>query len=263
MFALGGDAFPNDTKSLRAVLARGAARLGAGDGAVIVDGAFPSVETMRMDLTGARLDSREAFAEATENTGGGFFSRTLDIVAEPALLASVPVRIAVHAEDCVFAFGLAADGARAAWLESCTGGTLEAEAATTDIEAALLALAREAAAKHGAEVESVRLTLTAESAHRIAVSAVAVAKAMFFTATLTIRGIVALDGEYDLRLSATSCTGDGMIANLAAAQLRPRLAELEARAFSIRSFLPAGLRATGITLGGGSALRVRATMGSR
>lgn len=263
MFVLGGDAFPHDTKSLRTILALGAARFGAGDGAVIVDGEYPSVERMMMNLTGVRLDSREAMAAAVESTGGGFFSRALDIVAEPALAASVPVRLRVRAEDCVFAFGTAADGARVASLQSCTGGTLDAAAATADLEAALLGLAREAATKHGAEVESVRLTLEAESPSRIAVTAIAVAKAMFFTATLTIRGRLVLDETFTLRLSGATCTGDGMLANLAAAQLRPRLAELEARPFSILSLLPAGLHPREITLTADTALRIRALFGGR
>lgn len=261
MFVLGGDAFPHDTKSLRAVLARAAARLGAGDGAVIVNGEYPSVETTQMNLTGVRLDSRAALATAVENTGGGFFSRALDIAAEPALAASVPVRLRMRAEDCVFAFGTAADGTRVASLQSCTNGTLDASAATADLEAALLTLARDAASKHGAEVQSVRLTLDAESPRQVAVTAIAVAKAMFFTATLTIRGRIALDDEFNLRLSEATCTGDGMLANLAAAQLRPRLAELEGREFSLRTFLPAGLHVTGIELTGGAALRIRATFG--
>jgi hypothetical protein len=264
MFVLSGDAFPNDTQSLRLALARGAALNGAGGDAVALDGNYPSLEAMRMNLTGVRLDSRPPLAAVPENSADGFFSRALDITAEPALLASVPIRVHLRAEDCMFAFGTTGNGVHAAWLRSCSAGTLDAGAATADIEIALLALARDAASKNGADVESVRLTFTAENSRRIAVTAVAVAKAMFFTATLTIRGNIALDDEFNLRLSESSCTGDGMIANLAAAQLRPRLAKLEGRVFSIRSFLPAELRVDGIALSGGAALQIRATMaGSR
>ena len=214
-----------------------------------------------MNLTGVRLDSRAAFATAVENAGGGFFSRVLDIAAEPALAASVPVRLRLRAEDCVFAFGTAADGTRVASLQSCTNGTLDVAADTADLETALLKLASDAASAHGAEVQSVRLTLETESPHALAVTAVAIAKAMFFTATLTMRGRLALDEEFNLRLSDATCTGDGMIANLAAAKLQPRLAEWEGRAFSIRSILPPGLQVRDIALSGGTALRIRAGIG--
>ena len=261
MFALGGDAFPNDTPSLCAALAHAVKLHGGGEGAVAIDGAFPSIETLRMNLTGVRLDSRTPFAPAPEIAAGGCFARALDITAKPALLASVPIQLKLHAEDCVFTFGIAADGTRAAWLQSVTTGILDVAATTADIEAALLTLARDAASKHGAEVKSVQVTLEAESPSQVAVTAIAVAKAMFFTATLTIRGRIALDGEFNLRLSEATCTGDGMVANLAAAQLRPRLAELEGREFPLRSFLPAGLPVNGITLTGGAALQIRATFG--
>lgn len=263
MFILSGDAFPNDTQSLLAALAPGVRLHGARGDAVVIEGSFPSLDVLRMNLTGVRLDSRAMLTSAAENAAGGFFARAVEITAEPALVASVPVRLRLHAEDCVVAFGTAADGTRAALLESCGSGTLDVGATTVDLEAALLALARDAASAHGAEVKSVSLTLEAESPHAVAVTAVAIAKAMFFTATLTMRGRVALDGELKLRLSEATCTGDGMVANLAAAQLRPRLAELEGREFSLRSFLPAGLQVRDIALTGGAALRIQATFGGK
>ena len=263
MFALGGDSFPDDTQQLHAALTSGAMLQGADEGAVSLDGNFPSLDALRMNLTGVRLDSRTPLAAAGENVGEGFFSRTLDVTAEPALLASIPIRLRLHAEDCVFAFGRAENGSRVARLERCSGGTLDAEAATADLESALLALARDAASEHGAEVQSVRLTLVAESPHKIAVTGITVAKAMFFTATLTIRGQIELDDIFNMRLSNATCTGDGMIANLAAAQLRPRLAELEKRVFSPMTFLPSGVRATGVELSGGDSLRISATMAGR
>lgn len=262
MFALGGDAFPNDTESLRTALTRGAEPFGAGEDSVGIEGSFPSIETLRMNLTGARLDAQMPPVPQGK-TEGGFFSRALDITAEPARLASVPIHVRLHAEDCVFAFGTAADGTRTASLQSCTNGTLDASAATVDLEAALLTLAHDAAAAHGAEVKSVRLTLDAENPRTIAVTAIAVAKAMFFTATLTIRGRIAMDADFNLRLSDAQCTGDGMLANLAAAQLRPRIVELERQSFSLRTFLPAGLQPAEVALSGGASLRIVATFGGK
>lgn len=261
MFVFGGDAFPNDTQGLHAALTRGAIKHGAGEGAVTIDGNFPSLESIRMNLTGVHIDGQVPPEPAPENTSGGFFARVADVIAEPALLGTVPVQVHLQAKDCVFAFGIASTGMRAAWLQTCETGTLDAEAAAADLETAVLGLAREAAAKHGAEVESVRLTLVAENPRRIAVTAVAVAKAMFFTAKLTISGRITIDDACDLRLSESTCTGDGMIANLAAAQLRPRLAGFEQRAFSIRSFLPHGLQPLELALSGGSTLKIHAAIG--
>ena len=263
MFSLGGDAFPNDTTGLRAALTRGAVPFGARENAVTAEGDFPSLEMLRMDLTGVRIDGRTPFATAAENVAGGFFSRALDVVASPAHAASVPVEIRLHAEDCTFAFGMAKDGARTVSLQSCTNGTLDASAASGEIERALLALAHDAAAEHGASVEAVRLTLETESPRQIAVTAVAVARAMFLKATLTIRGRIAMDDDFNIRLRDATCTGDGMLANLAAAQLRPRLAEIGERAFSIRAWLPAGLHPVNVTMAGGASLRVFAVFGGK
>ena len=67
------------------------------------------------------------------------------------VLAGIPVHLRLHAEDCTFAFGVAKNGARCVRLEQCERGTLDAKAEIPDIENALLALARKAAAGHGAE----------------------------------------------------------------------------------------------------------------
>lgn len=263
MFALGGDAFPHDSESLQLALERGARAHGAGENAVVVSGSFPALETLRMNLTGARLDAETRAAKIAESAAGGFFARSVEVAAEPATAAGIPIHLRVQAQDCVFTFGTATDGTRAARLDKCAGGTLDAHAATAELETALLALARDAASKHGAEVQSVKITLAAESPHVLAVTAVAVAKAMFFTATLTLRGRVSVDEEMNFRLSEATCTGDGMIANLAASQLRPRLAEWEGRAFSPDAILPAGLRAAEIALSGGEALRIHAALAAK
>lgn len=260
MFSLGTGPFPTDTDSLRSALAAAVRLSGAGEGAVATEGSFPSLDALRVNLTGACFDSRSPFARAVKPESGGFFARNADVSAEPASLASVPVRIRFHAEDCVFEFGTAADGARALSLRSCTGGSLDASASVADIEAALLKLAQDAAASRGAEVQSVKLTLVSEGPRQVSLSAAAVAKAMFMTAKLTMQGRVTLDDQFNLRLSGVTCTGDGMLANLAASQLRPMLSKIEARTFSILSFLPPGIGISSISIEGGDALRIHATL---
>jgi len=261
MFALGGDDFPHDNASLIAALSSGGAKLGIGSAAITLEGSFPSLGSLRIDLTGADLE-RQKRLPAMEGQGtGGFFARSLDITATPARFANVPFQVRLNAQDCMVMFGRAADGTRVARLEKCSSGSVEASVALADIEAALLAFARDAAAEHGAEVQSVRLAVEAETPRRIALAATAVAKAMFFTATLTIRGRFEIDAEGNARLSDLACTGDGMIANLAASQLRPRLAAWEGRAIPVAPLLPAGQRLLDVAITTGTTLAMRAIIG--
>jgi hypothetical protein len=228
----------------------------------VLEGSFPSLAALRIDLTGAHLDRQKVLRRTEGGQAGGFFARVVEIAAAPADISSIPVHLRLRAEDCVLAFGIAGDGTHVVRLERCSTGTLEASAGIADIEAALLALARDAAARHGAEVESVRLVVEAGTPRQLAVTATAVAKAMFFTATLTVRGRLAIDEACNARLSDITCTGDGMIANLAAAQLRPRIAEWEGRAIPIAQLLPEGQRLLDFSLTAGASVAVRATIGT-
>ena len=120
-------------------------------------------------------------------------------------------------------------------------GALALTIPLVELEHALLALARDAAEKQGAEVESVKVVLTSESPRVLRLHAVAVAKAMFISAKLTITGRIEISAALALQICGLACTGDGMIANLAASYLRPRLLELEGRGIPLQSLLP-GLR---------------------
>lgn len=261
MFTLGGDAFPSDTSSLLHSLASEVEARGARADAVRIEGAFPSLETVQVDLTAVRLDTTKTSIAGSGSKTGGFFSRTLKVSAQPALFTTVPVTIHLRGEDCTFAFGTASDGKRVASLEGCSTGKMTVSAPTSEINDALLVLAKEAASAHGADVKSVQLTLVSENPRTLGVHAVAVAKAMFLTATLTIRGRAVLDDDFNLQLRDATCTGDGMLANLAAAQLRARIEEMQARTFSLRTLLPPGLQPREVEMSGGDSLQIRATFG--
>ncbi len=120
-------------------------------------------------------------------------------------------------------------------------GALALTIPLAELERAMLALARDAAEKQGAEVESVKVVWTSESPRALRLHAVAVAKAMFISAKLTITGRIEISDALVLQIGDLTCTGDGMIANLAASYLRTRLSELEGRGIPLQSLLP-GLR---------------------
>ena len=262
MFLLGGSDFPNDNATLLSALSESLAPLGLGAAAVALDGAFPAFAAMRADLTGARFHRGLRAIAMSPELKDGFFSRVVEIKASPAQFKRLPFSFSFRAEDCVFAFGKTADGARAGILRRCSGGSLEIAVNVADAEAALLVLANDAASGFGASVQSIRIAMEADGPRRVAITATAVAKALMTTATLTLRGRLEIDDAFNARLREITCTGDGMIANLAASKLRPRLAEWERLSLPLASVLPAGFTISGITLEAGAELRVRAAFHS-
>jgi hypothetical protein len=270
------DSIPQDTATLRAALAGALAPLGVRAGAVKVEGEYPNVGALRLDLTGARFH-RELRPVRGEGEGTpAFFAREVAVVASPAHVEELPFTLSLRASDAVFAVakpaapsagsaprakdaGSATAGAGAVLQFSrCGQGTLEIAVKHDELEAALTEVARAAAEKKGAELRSVRLALSAEGPRVLRLEAVAEAKAMFMTAKLTIAGRVEVNDALEVRLSGLTCHGDGMIANLAAGGLRSRLSALEGRVLPLRSWVP-GLRSLVLDAEGG--LRIRAEFG--
>ena len=258
MFLPGGSDFPNDNATLRDALTASFAPLGLAAPGIVLDGEFPSFTAMRLDLTGALFERGHQIASASSEVEEGFFARVLEVKAAPAKFEGLPFHVSLRADDCVFGFGLTVTDERVGTLRRCSGGTLEIAAGLAEIEAFLLALANEAASGFGASVDSIRIVAEAETPRRVSINATAVAKAFMTKATLTLRGRLEIDGDCRARLSEISCTGDGMMANLAAGQLRPRLAELERLSLPLGNVLPDGFAISDITLCAGAELKVRA-----
>jgi len=246
---------PVDTASLRLALAGLVRQLGLTESALAMDGEFPNIAALRVDLTGARFHRglRTAHAAETQNPEPCFFVRDLQVVAAPAHLENIPFQLSAQAGDAVFT-----RGARSLSLSRCGSGRLELSVTRADLEAALTAVAAEAAQKKGGELKSVTVELQSEGPRVLQMHAVAVAKALFFTATLTITGRLEINDQLEVQLRHLACNGDGMIANLAAGALRPRLAEVEGRAFSLRDFVPS---LHNVTLDATNGLRIRAEFG--
>ena len=263
MFLLGGSDFPNDNATLRDALAGSLLPLGITVPAIVLDGDFPSFSAIRLDVTGAHFQRGYRIASASSEVRDSFFARSLEIKAAPAKFESLPFQVSLDAEDCVFAFGNTEKDEHVGTLRGCSGGTMEIAASISDLEATLLALAKEAASGFGASVDSIRIVAETETPRRVAITATAVAKAFMTKATLTLRGRLDIDDDYCARLSEITCTGDGMIANLAAGQLRPRLAEWERLSFPLGNVLPGGLAISDITVTAGSDLKIRAAFHSK
>jgi hypothetical protein len=247
------DPIPHDTDSLRAALAGALVPLGLSGEAVRVEGDFPSVAALGLNLTGARFHRALRFSHGAGEAQPAFFVRDLEVTAAPAYAEALPFTLSARGSDAVFSLA-----GPVLSLTRCGAGTLEIAVEHADLESALTAIAREAAEKKGAELRSVQVTFTAEGPRSLRLRAVAEAKAMFFTATLTITGRVEVDDAMEVRLTGLGCSGDGMIANLAAGSIRTRLTGMEGRRLALRDFVP-NLRSLVLEAEGG--LRIRAEIG--
>ena len=261
MFAI-GTALPHDTATLHSGLAHGLAPLGLGRDAAVIDGEFPQLAAIRVNLTNARFHRALDFARPASGAQSLCFARTVEIQGAPVHVESVPVDLQLKAEDVVFGAADAANGpGKVLVLERAAQGTLELSVARTELENALLEAGRAAAKEKGADVQSVELLLQSENPRALAVQAQVTAKAMFFTTTVTISGCLEIDDQLNVRLRGLHCEGDGMIGKMAAGALRPQFEKLENRSIPLGRAV-AGLSLRDVRLEGGDHLRVHATFGA-
>ncbi len=260
MIPLAGSTFPHDSTTLRAALAQALLPLKLGPGALEIEGDLPNLSALRVNLTGARFHRDLPFPQAPQPQEPSFIVRDVSVRAEPAHFETLPFRLDAHAEDAVFAFTSDTAGAAMLAFTRCNSGTLVLSFPLSELEGALLGLAREAAEKQGAEIQSVKVALAAEGPHTLLLQATATAKAMFFTATLSLTGRVEITESLAVQLSSLACTGDGMIANLAAGHLRPRLTALEGHSFPLQPWAP-GIY--DVVFDASDGLRITAKFGSK
>jgi hypothetical protein len=257
-----GSAVPHDTASLRAALLQGIAPIGVGPEGIRLDGDFPRFDVVVVNLTGARFDHSLEVSRPGGERQSLCFARAVEITGDPVLVKDIPITLALSAQDVVLASADAADGSgKVLTLDRVNDGKLDLSAKCGDLEKALLAAGEAAARSKGAEVKSVELTLQNETPRALAVRAVVTAKAMFFTTTVTISGLVELDEQLNARLRDLHCEGDGMVGKMAAGALRPQFEKLQQRVIPLGQAV-AGFAVTDVTLTGGDALRIRASFRS-
>lgn len=259
-----GSAIPHDNATLHAGLLHGLSPLGIGAEAIALEGTFPQLSTLRLDLTGARFHrgltvSRPADDAPRQQLG---FAREVLIHGAPVHLEAIPASLRIQAGDAILSTVEAsgADGGTLLTLDRAGQGTIELSVARTALEEVLRKAGQTAAESKGAEVQTVNLEVRNESARVVAIRVHVTAKAMFFTTTITVSGRLEINDRLEARLSDLHCEGDGMIGKMVAGALRPQFEKIQSRAISLGRAV-AGLQLHDIQLTGGEDLRIHASFG--
>ena len=233
MFLLGGLDFPKDAASLVSAIEQGLHPLGLGAGRVQCEGAFPALSLLRCDLSGAVFRSEHRAATAAGALQPGFFARRVEVACDAATLGGLGFSASLALDDAVFAFARDAAGAPMLALEQCGAGVLELAVTRGEFEKLVFSLAAKAAEEQGAEVKAASVTWEASGERAVALRVVARAKAMFMETSVSARGRVEVTDALAVVVSGLSCSGEGMVGNLAATFLRKEIPKYEGRSVSL------------------------------
>jgi len=237
------------TASLRTLLAQA---ITLKPDTVTADGVFPALNKLSLNLTDCLPLDHPTIRWSDGATGGavGQFTVTdFQLRGQPFGDATRPIEIDASARLCRGEFIPADNGKTALRIAAATDGQLRVSVTKAAVEAIALAEANKAAAAQGVQVKEVQVTWQSQGPRSLSLEIQVKAKKGFFpTAAVRVRGRLDVDGSLVARLSALSVEGEGMVGNLAAGLIRPKLLQAEGMNKSLLALPLDALKVTGVTL---------------
>jgi hypothetical protein len=262
MLPLAGPPLPDSAESLTRALRDGLARHGIAVREVAASGAWPALDSLRLDFTGLALTRAQRLPVAKTAGEGRIEVADFAVIAAPLRFESTPIDLSLRATQAAFAFSQSADGESMLALTDAAHGDLALEVRRDALESLLHDLASDAAGEHGVDVKKTRIEVAARSPRELVFRAEVTAKMFIATATVTLDGEISVDDQLDARLSNLRFGGEGMIANAAGGFIRPSLTKLEGRTFPLMAFSLGSIKLRDLQLCGGDSLRLTAQFGN-
>ncbi len=268
VFRFGADELPNTAAEFTSALMEGWRRSvvlpGHGDQMVQVRGNYPSIDSLRIDLSDASILDKTRPLKPTDkkisNKGVtvGFF----ELVGDPLVSGGAKMSVGVSASDVRFNFGKDKEGTPVVMLTDAKNGHLRFEMAHPDIEQLLLSSAQEQAGKFGLSVDKTKLKLTARDERSIAADLKLSTRVGFIPAGLHFRADVNIDDKLNARLSNLSCWGDEILGPLISGLIQPALKKYNGQSKQLVAFPRGDVRLRDVHLNTDDGFKVTATFGS-
>jgi hypothetical protein len=214
------------TRTMRTVL-----RLPPEKQPVAIEGAFPALAALRINLDEAQLQTDAPPPQPKDITpqGEALSADLLEVRGHPVRYENAAVHLDLSARQVRFAEGVGRSGERWLLVQSATDGRAEVKVDHASLEALLRAGAAEAAQKQGVRITDVKLELTSRGPRSADVDARITAAKFMVRSVIRIRGRVDIDDQLNAQLSELSCDGQGMIGGIACSFIRPHLERMNGR----------------------------------
>ena len=245
VFPLSARQMPSDREELMTAMVngwKGALRLPDPDKVITAEGgAYPSITTLRIDLSDAvlRSEKKKAKLRLSNNVEKSLDVDHLEVVGDPLLLNRAKLHLSLTATGAELELERDKKGKPLMMLADAKGGKLTFDVTMRDIESLLLHGAREAAGKYGITIEKTKLNLVAQTPRSIQASLYVATKVGFIPAGMLFKAHVLVDDAMNAKLTGLTCDGDEALGPLIVSLLRPALADYEGKTRPLLSF-PAG-----------------------
>ena len=267
MFYLAGETEPTQNETLSSSLEAGigeVVQLAAGTKTVGIEGQFPRLSLLKIDLTDGRIDP----SRKTEKPVGvgpaklAFFTSHFQIAARPLFVGHAPIKLDLSARDASFQYDRSASGRLILLPASLNDGRASIEVSKADLERLILSQANLAALKQGAKITDLKLHLELRGEHSIGIDLRVTAKKMMMSGTIRVVGVAEIDNQLIAHVSGLDCTGDGVVGKFAAGVLAGKLKQFEGKTFPLSELAFAGIQPRSVRVESVDPLRITATFGS-
>ncbi len=227
----------------------------------LVGGAWPQLEEMRVDLSGARSVERPPAPPDLQvrDRRPLFSARRLALVARPLIIEEAPVELSLTASDARFDF--AVDSRQRAVLlpSAAREGRFNARIGRADLESLVRRGITLAAESQGVSVTSTELKLSQRGDREIEAQVKVKARKMFISAVVRAGGRMEVDDHLNAVLHDLRCQGEGIAGEVACAALRPHVQKWNGQRFPLSGLPIAGLRLHDLKLSANDPLTVEAS----
>lgn len=267
MFHLGGSGFPTTREQLISAVTDGLRSLVAlptGKEVVRVDGSYPAFNRVAIDLSGA-VASLERLPPEPRGVGQAtpaVSATRLEVAAHPLWIGEGQVDLTLGADHAQFNYDRDKEGRPVLALSDAKNGKINLQISKRDLDALLLAVGRQAAAKQGAQIVESQLTLNQLDPRSVAVEVRVKAKKLFVSAAVKVSGRLAIDDALRASGSGLACSGEGMLGDMVCGALRPQLAKIDGRSFPLTALSLGQVKLRDLRLSVGDSIAVAAAFGS-
>ncbi len=205
---------------------------------LIQGGRYPAVDTLRIDLSDAKLPSNTN-KEKVRPDGkprGRLGVARFELVGQPLLCDDAKLNVSLSADRVRLDLEHDKTGRPILLLADAQAGTLKFDATPHDLERVVLSSARIAAAPYGVSIVSTNLKINAKTTHSVTAVLHVATRVGFIPAGMTFKAHVDIDDAMNAKLTDLKIDGDDILGPLIVGLLRPGLAKFEGKTRPLISF---------------------------
>jgi hypothetical protein len=233
---------------------------------VIIDGGdFPALESVRVDLSNATIstDSPPPPPKPMGDRQSGPTVKQLNVIGKPVRYQGSAASFELAATGVSFDFARDAQSQPLLVLTGAESGHVDLNIDANDLQSLLRAAATIGARQQGVTIQDLQVTLTSQGPRTVDVLVRVKAKKMMMSGAVVLRGRVEIDDALVATLSNLSCTGEGMMGNMAAGMLQTKLRQFEGKQIPLTTFSLGELSLCDLKISTDNGLRITADVAKK